>query len=696
MTLAAGAFPLTRLVAGNLPPPERCAMLRRLVVRLAREERQTELAEAMPEALSAIAALPHAEERAAAYTGLGRELIQIGSRTEGARTLAMARLAAHAIATQDFYDASEAIASVAAMLVPQDGFFIDAAHALNEIGQMLATAGLTHEADAAFAEARQELTNVEDAKRREDALSTIGKLPAGERASEPTTTTTTKPVDLLGLARAGRVADATTELEQRLRARTSAQTSRDRALCVLANSFANLGDASPALAISKAISGVSERARSLLGCVQSATGLADRVGAERAFTAMIETAACEVSYRRRGLLAELFLGLVRAGLSAEPEQVLALIPDVDSNSADLTLHDLVKALTAERRFDQAEEVLRLIHEPLWQEPAARLMAQSRAQMVKPSALIRDHVHAGRVAEAAELARAIPNDYERFQALAELGVALARADEVEEARGVAAEIPDAIGHDHLRRAIAIQIADALARRGQFTDALATARAVDFDWDRVRAFAKLAPFFTKADHHADAEGLLFEGLTLVPSTDEFLHKKARVELLGILIEAASAAILIEPTLLAAAELEKHEHVEEPDKWNPAGQIMMYERRQEADQAYTTRTEALRALGAALIAAERPEDAERVASALREPDLQAATRRDGALQLVQKRCFARALAALGLQDLDQWIQALATWAPAIEEIELGLYRTVLVNVVRIVAWVRSDWAEIKSVIN
>ena len=48
-----------------------------------------------------------------------------------------------------------------------------------------------------------------------------------------------------------------------------------------------------------------------------------------------------------------------------------------------------------------------------------------------------------------------------------------------------------------------------------------------------------------------------------------------------------------------------------------------------------------------------------------------------------------------VDQWVGALAIWAPALDKIEPGLTRSVLTNVVRIVAWIRTEWAPIESVL-
>jgi hypothetical protein len=305
------------------------------------------------------------------------------------------------------------------------------------------------------------------------------------------------------------------------------------------------------------------------------------------------------------------------------------------------------------------------------------------------------VNKGLIEQATQLAHGIDNDYEHSKALAALSVALAAKDDVDVARTVASEIPEKIGSSHLSYEIAIEIGAALARRGQFDDAIDTARAIDFDWARARAFAKLGPILADAGHSDKAEQLLLEALTLVPTTEQFFDTRTRIELLGNLIEAASEAILIEPTLLAAAELVKHEEVPTTDKWNPAGQILDYDRRQEAAKSASYRKRGLQAIGAALISLERLEDAERVAAALREPALQAATRRDGALRLVKRRHFARALSALGRQNLDDWIKAFASWMPVIEEVEPTLSRAVLANVVRIVGWLRSDWAAIEPLL-
>jgi tetratricopeptide (TPR) repeat protein len=690
-TLAAGALTLTRLVTPELPSDERSRVLQQLVLNLAREEDKKEFQDVMSEALSTIAELPHAEDQTAAYTDLGCVLLQLDCRTEAKRALLTGQLAAHSIPNKDYYEQLEAIASVVAMIVPQDGYFIQAAIALNRIGNAFATAGFVSDAETAVAEARQLLAAVEDVQQRETELSKIGQSSVSEPILKPESITTPKSESLVDMVRSGRLTEAATELEQVVRSRDASQTEYDLALHAVVRSLANINEVSTAFTVAEVISSAAERSHAQLSCVQAASRLGDRRGVERSFEAMVESVRCEKPFFQERLCGELFLALIHSDLLTEANQILDLMIGADANRVGLRLLDLVKELTATGHLDIADKVVNLISEPLWKEPAACIVSQGRSDLLKPPVLINDLISEGRIEGAAQLAHAIVNDYERSEALAALSIALAAKGDVDLARMVEAEIPKDIGSSLLSYEIAIEISSALARRGEIDNAIDVARAITFDRDRARAFAKLGPILAHAGHFDLAERLLLEGLTLVPTREKFLDTGSRIKLLGDLIEAASEAMLIEPTLLAAAELEKHSEVPTPDKWNPAGQILNYERTQEAAQSVAHRKRALQAIGAALIASERLGDAERIASALGEPALQAEMRRDGALRLVQKQHFSTALLALGRQKLDEWIKAFASWMPAIEEVQPGFSKTVLENVLQIAGWLRPDWAVI-----
>jgi hypothetical protein len=57
--------------------------------------------------------------------------------------------------------------------------------------------------------------------------------------------------------------------------------------------------------------------------------------------------------------------------------------------------------------------------------------------------------------------------------------------------------------------------------------------------------------------------------------------------------------------------------------------------------------------------------------------------------------ALAALGAQALDDWIASLSNLMPAFDMLESGMGRTTLTDAVRIVGWVRRDWAPMAEVL-
>jgi hypothetical protein len=695
-TLAAGALNLTHEVARDLPSEKRVPVLQQLVIRLANQERQKELADMMSEALTTIGTLPHATDQAAAYTDLGDALLEVNRKCEASRALAAAQIAAKEISTTDYYEMQGRVVAFVPMLVPQEGFFIDSALALNRIGHTFAKGGFTSDADSAFVEARQQLFQVTNEERRKTTLSKMGKPSDSETMSRLDTAKSPKSEGFLGLVRAGKVLDAAHELETRLRAREGSQAAFESALGVVTKLFANLDDTSTALVLSEAILDTAVRARALLCCVQAAAKFGNRPELERSFAAMVASARCERPYSQARLFAEFCVRLAEADLIFEAKRSLECLVTTEGDAGvDLALHKLAEELTATSHFDLAAEVVHLIGDPLLKERASRLVAAGRKDLLNPAFVINDLVKRGRVAEATLQARGIENDYQRSKALGDLGEALARNDYLEDAQKVAAEVPKDIGSSLSLYETEIEIAAGLARRGQFDGAIDAARNVTFDSYRAKAFARLAPILANADHHDEAEQLLHEALKLVP-TVRLLDTKARIDLLGDLIDAASAAVLVEPTLSVAAELEKHKHPPNPDMWDTAGQSDHYERVEQEHQATTHRTRGLKTIGATLISLERLEDAGRIASALTEPYLQAEMRREGALRLVKEKRFAQALAALGRQNLDEWIEALASWTSEIEEFEPKLSRAVLANAVRIVGWLRSDWAAIAMTLN
>jgi tetratricopeptide (TPR) repeat protein len=248
--LEAGDLPLSRIVARKLPDAEHALMLQRVVVRFANADEAT-LADTVAEALAVIAKLAHAEDQAAAYASLGLALAETGRTANAVEVLAAARSAAHAIATTDYYDAVNAVASVAMVMVPQDGFFIQAAWVLDRVGHALMQAGRVDDAEAVFADARHELAGVADVEQRDAVLARIGTRPIADDARTESDTLNVGPErDALALARAGKLTEATAVLEESVRAREGALAARDGAARTLVASFAELGDLPTALALS--------------------------------------------------------------------------------------------------------------------------------------------------------------------------------------------------------------------------------------------------------------------------------------------------------------------------------------------------------------------------------------------------------------------------------------------------------------
>jgi thioredoxin-like negative regulator of GroEL len=118
-------------------------------------------------------------------------------------------------------------------------------------------------------------------------------------------------------------------------------------------------------------------------------------------------------------------------------------------------------------------------------------------------------------------------------------------------------------------------------------------------------------------------------------------------------------------------------------------------EDDDRYQ-RAEALRELASALTQAGRYEEAREVASTIEDDSKRAGALRDLASALAQAGRFNYALAVLDLRKLDEFLQALAKWAPSFERVEPGLSVVVLWEATGIVGWVRSDWRTIHELLN
>ena len=84
--------------------------------------------------------------------GIGETLVAHGRRVQLAAVIGGAKQAAREIATLDYYEALAAIASVVAVVVPQDHYFTAAALALDRVGQIEQRADLAEDAKATYAE----------------------------------------------------------------------------------------------------------------------------------------------------------------------------------------------------------------------------------------------------------------------------------------------------------------------------------------------------------------------------------------------------------------------------------------------------------------------------------------------------------------------------------------------------------------
>ena len=624
--LASGGWLDTALkVHTRLAPPIQARLLPTLLTLFAATGPDASFDAALAACIEAAMSLPHAEERADALCGVGAALLDLGRGAPLAEVMQRARVAAREIATADYFEALGAVASVAAIAVPQDPFFVEAARALDRVGLILRAGGCGTDADAVFAEAREFAAQGPGDARWESTLASIGREPADEHPSPAPDCVPPSPLDL---ARQGRLTDAADRLDAAVALREQNAVARDTVAIGLAAACARRGEARRAQAVVECIAEAHARWRAQLACLIADHPQADPAQAARATDRLFAAAAAHAPLDRSILLSEAVAAFAGAGMNAQAVRCADEIVACGENAyPGLRLTELVTRCLAAGHPDVATALAARVTDPLWTRSARQALEH--------------HLH-----------RQTSGDVE----------------------------PD-------RDGAGVVAAVQCALRGNLEQAIAQLDAIEFDGDRARAAAQIVDCMGAPEHAQAADRLLSRAEGWLPPFDAFLDTDRRIERMAALAMAAGRAGLQDATLRLAAGLRRHEDVESADKWTPASQILAGDHRQRAERARAARIAALTALVVTLLCANVRADLVAVEAAFEHPSEAAAARRLAASRVAGRGHGLQALDAIGPQGLDEWIDALGALR--------GLERATLAEALRIVSWIRPDWAQIAGVL-
>jgi len=269
-------------------------------------------------------------------------------------------------------------------------------------------------------------------------------------------------------------------------------------------------------------------------------------------------------------------------------------------------------------------------------------------------------------EAEQVVSVIPYDQARAEALIDLAAVMAQVGHFAQAEEAALAITD----DRLRAFALRELAVALAQAGEsragevFAQAEETASAIRKDWWRANALRDLAAALAQAGHFAKAEE------TASAITDDGRRANALRELAAALAQAGESR---------------------------AGEV--FAKAEEAALAIADdgkRADALEKLAAAQAQAGRFAKAEETALAIADDGKRAWALRDLAAALVQAGHVDQALTTLGSRSLDEFLQALASWSPAIERRKSGLSVAVLREATGVAGWVSQYWLKIHELLS
>lgn len=296
---------------------------------------------------------------------------------------------------------------------------------------------------------------------------------------------------------------------------------------------------------------------------------------------------------------------------------------------------------ARRAFDESQTAIRAIEHEWNRDVAFGHLARSTAA-------------AGQHAEAFQVAHQIQNHAHRTKTLTEVVTSLAEAGHFTEALATSWSV-----------LCLHEIAAACANAGHFPEAVEIAERIEDSWRRSIALSSVARSLCSAGDLCQARELILQ------ITSPQWKAKALVRLAAAMARAGSAA-QSEVVYMEACETAMS-----------------------IDAAGSNRSDTLSELAAALTEAGYLERARQVAKSVEIPWSAKKALRRVARGFALSGCFEQAVQTLTMGDVNEYLLALAEWAPYIENIESGLIVEVLQQTTRIAGWTRPRWAIAHSIL-
>jgi hypothetical protein len=257
-------------------------------------------------------------------------------------------------------------------------------------------------------------------------------------------------------------------------------------------------------------------------------------------------------------------------------------------------------------------------------------------------------------EAEEVASAIPYDERRAEALRDLAAAMAQAGHFAQAE----ETARATAYDVERDEALGDLAAAIARAEE------KARSVRYDEERDKVWSGLAAAMAQAGHFAQAE----------ETARSITGRRQRAKVLRDLAAAMARAGESRASEVFAQAEETARSIRRDEQ----------------------RDEALRDLAAALAQAGHFTKAEEMARSITDYGERTKALSKLAAALAQAGRFDQALTTLSSRSLDEFMNDLASWAPAFEQRKSGLSVAVLREATGVAGWVSSDWRKIHELLS
>jgi hypothetical protein len=321
--------------------------------------------------------------------------------------------------------------------------------------------------------------------------------------------------------------------------------------------------------------------------------------------------------------------------------------------------DLAVALLRAGRFTEAEEIRKQVKNSIVAEDVQVELAAALAA-------------ARRFDEALSIARSIERDVEQGEALGKVTIELAEAGRLDKAR----EVLTSIRRDYNRVTSLIALATVLVRIGDnsaeatFAEAYQQALSIREGWFpdllQAAALSDLAVAFARS-------GRFDKAMEIVPLI------RASMEWASAMGEIAVALIQIQP-----------DRQDEADTlFNAVWGLV------ENLQDEWERGRVLLVLAEALAKVERLEEAEKAVLLIQNPIQRSGSLADLAAAYARAHRFSDALTALGTRELEYFLQSLAEWAEAFEQVEPGMSVAVLREASEVAGWVRPEWRQIHELL-